>query len=294
MRLWPRRRQRPPVRGTLGHLSELRNRLIGSVIAVGIGLVVGLIIYDWLLEAVFLPPYCRVLETRDSPASILGDSCSLVITSPLEGFRTRVRVSAYLGVVLAMPVLLWNLWRFITPALDKREKRWAVPFVVTGVLLFASGASLAYFTFERALDFLISVSGDVVDPLLGPGAYLGLVTFMMLAFGIGFEFPIVLVFAQLAGLVTPRQLHRARRYAIVGIVAGAAIITPSGDPITLAALSVPLYVFYELSILVGYLMLRHRSDSGPLRLRRRRSQEPPNESSEEPSGESVSTAEPHP
>lgn len=263
--------------GFWDHIAELRNRLILSIVAIGIGFVVGLIVYDWLLETVFLPPYCRVLEARDAPASVLGDSCSLVITSPLEGFRTRIKVSAYLGVVLAMPVLLWHLWRFITPALDRREKRWAIPFVVAGFLLFSSGAVLAYLTFERALDFLISVSGDAVDPLLGPGAYLGLVTFMMLAFGIGFEFPIVLIFAQLAGIVEPRQLNRARRYAIVGIVAGAAIITPSGDPITLAALSVPLYVFYELSILVGYLILRRRSGAGPLRLGRRRSPQPQDE-----------------
>ena len=248
------------------HVGELRNRLIWSIVAIGLGMVVGLIVYDWLLREIFLPPYCNVLEAQE-----IDRPCSLVITAPLEGFRTRIKVSAYLGVVLAMPVLLWHLWRFITPALDRREKRWAIPFVIAGFVLFSGGAILAYFTFERALDFLISVSGDAVDPLLGPGAYLGLVTFMMLAFGIGFEFPIVLIFAQLAGIVEPRQLNRARRYAIVGIVAGAAIITPSGDPITLAALSVPLYVFYELSILVGYLVLRRRSGEPPLRRRFRRS-----------------------
>ena len=276
--------------GFWDHVSELRNRLILSVVAIGVGMAVGLFVYDWLLETVFLPPYCRVLEARDAPASVLGDSCSLIITSPLEGFRTRIKVSAYLGVVLAMPVLLWHLWRFITPALDRREKRWAVPFVIVGFGLFASGVVLAYFTFERALEFLISVSGDVVDPLLGPGAYLGLVTFMMLAFGIGFEFPILLVFAQLAEIVTPRQLNRARRYAIVGIVAGAAIITPSGDPFTLAALSVPLYVFYELSILVGFLILRRRGGAGPFRLRRRRSQDPQDEPGDEPQDEITSVA----
>ncbi len=254
--------------GFWDHVGELRNRLIWSVVAVGVGMVAGLIVYDWLLTEIFLPPYCNVLEAQE-----IDRPCSLVITTPLEGFRTRIKVSVYLGVVLAMPVLLWHLWRFITPALDRREKRWAVPFVIAGFLLFAAGALLAYFTFERALDFLIAVSGDAVDPLLGPGSYLGLVTFMMLAFGIGFEFPIVLVFLQMAGMVTPRQLNRARRYAIVGIVAGAAIITPSGDPVTLAALSVPLYVFYELSILVGLLIVRRRSGSVGWRLGRRRAQE---------------------
>ncbi len=249
------------------HVAELRNRLIWSIVAIGLGMVVGLIAYDWLLREVFLPPYCRVLEAQE-----IERPCSLVITSPLEGFRTRITVSMYLGVVLAMPALLWHLWRFITPALDRREKRWAIPFVVTGFVLFVAGAGLAFLTFERALDFLIAFSGDAVDPLLGPGSYLGLVTFMMLVFGIGFEFPIVLIFAQLIGVVTPRQLNRVRRYAIVGIVAGAAIITPSGDPLTLAALSVPLYVFYELSILIGHLVLRRRSGH-PRRRKTRQSSE---------------------
>ena len=254
--------------GFWDHVAELRNRLIWGVVAVGGGMVVGLFVYDWLLTEIFLPPYCNVLEAQE-----IDRPCSLVITAPLEGFRTRIKVSVYLGVVLAMPVLLWHLWRFITPALDRREKRWAVPFVIAGFLLFSVGALLAYFTFERALDFLISVSGDAVEPLLGPGSYLGLVTFMMLAFGIGFEFPIVLIFLQMAGMVTPRQLNRARRYAIVGIVAGAAIITPSGDPVSLAALSVPLYVFYELSILVGLVILRRRGGSAVWRFGRRRAQE---------------------
>ncbi|WP_428119583.1 twin-arginine translocase subunit TatC [Candidatus Poriferisodalis sp.] len=263
MRPFWRRRQRPPVMGFWDHVGELRTRLIWSVVAIAVGTIVGLIVYDWLLSEVFLPPYCRVLESQQ-----IDRPCTLVITSPLEGFRTRIKVSAYLGIVVAMPVLLWHLWRFITPALDRREKKWAVPFVLAAFLLFASGAALAYFTFERALEFLIAVSGDAVEPLLGPGSYLGLVTFMMIAFGIGFEFPIVLVFMQLAGIVTPRQLNRARRYAIVGIVAGAAIITPSGDPISLAALSVPLYIFYELSILVGHLLTRRRRGWQPRRLRR--------------------------
>ena len=94
--------------------------------------------------------------------------------------------------------------------------------------------------------------------MFSPGAYLGLITYMMMAFGIGFEFPILLVFLQIAGVVEPAQLQRLRRYAIVGIVTLAAIITPSGDPVSLAALSIPMYVFFELSILIGRLLTRQR------------------------------------
>ena len=239
--------------GFWDHVGELRYRLIWSLLAIVTGAIATFLVYDWLLTEFFLPPYCRAIETLE-----IDRPCTLIITAPLDGFRTRIMVSLYLGAGLATPVLAWHLWRFITPALSKREKRWAPPFIVAATLLFALGAAVAYLALERALEFLISVAGSEVDPLLTPGAYLGLITFMLLAFGLGFEFPVVLVFAQLVGVIKPRQLHRARRYAIVAIVAVAAIITPSGDPITLATLAVPMYVFYEMSIVVGHLLTRRR------------------------------------
>jgi sec-independent protein translocase protein TatC len=255
-----RRQTNPAPQSFWDHLVELRGRLIVSVVAIGIGAVAGLFLYDWLLDNFFLPPYCRVLESQ-----AIDRACTLVITEPLDGFKTRIRVSLYIGFVFAMPVLLWNLWRFITPALNKRERRYALPFVLSGVLLFACGAVLAYMTFERALDFLISFGGESVDPLFSPGAYLGLITYMMVAFGIGFEFPVLLIFLQIAGVVSPSRLSALRRFAIVGIVVVAAVITPSGDPVSLAALSIPMYIFFELSILVGrYLQRSRRSSTLPL------------------------------
>jgi sec-independent protein translocase protein TatC len=155
-------------------------------------------------------------------------------------------------------VLLWQLWRFVTPALYPKEKRYAIPFVFSAVLLFLLGAGLAYWSLERALSFLINISGDDVETLLRPAPYLSFVVFMMLAFGVGFEFPIVLIFLQLAGIIDYKQLAHVRRYALIGIVVLVAVITPSGDPITLAALSIPMYVFYELSIVVGWFLTRRR------------------------------------
>ncbi len=241
------------------HVAELRVRLIVSLLAIGLTSVLGLFLYNWLLDNIFLPPYCRVLDSQG-----IDRACTLVITEPLDGFKTRIRVAIYVGIVLSMPLLLWNLWRFVTPALDRREKRYAVPFVLSGVLLFSCGALVAYATFERALEFLISFGGDAVDPLFSPGAYLGLITYMMIAFGVGFEFPILLVFLQMAGVVTPRQLSRYRRYSIVGIVVVAAVITPSGDPVSLAALSLPMYIFFELSILVGLMLQRAKRRNAEL------------------------------
>lgn len=242
--------------GFWDHVAELRYRLVVSAVAVTACAVVGFVAYDWLITQVFLPPYCDAVADRAS--QLRGSECSLVIIGPLDGFRARLGVAFWVGLIAATPVIAYHLWRFITPGLKARERRWVAPFVTAATVLFAAGVLTAYVSLDRALDFLIGTSGSSVEALLTPGPYLSFVALMMAAFGLGFEFPVVLVFAQLAGVLSPRQLHRARRYAIVAIVALAALITPSGDPVTLALLSVPLYVFYEVSIVIGIVFTRRR------------------------------------
>ena len=231
------------------HLTELRSRLFKSLLAIGAGMTVAWFAYDLIFDFL-VNPLCDVLET---------DECRLIITDPLEGLTTRLRVCGYTGVGLAMPVLLWQLWRFVTPGLYPNERRWAIPFVVSALVLFAMGAGLAYWTMPKALDFLISIGGEDLEPFFTPQNYIRLITYMMLAFGIGFEFPILLVFLQLAGILPNERLRAWRRYAAVGIVVLVAIITPSGDPISLAALSVPMYLFYEISIVIGRISARRRA-----------------------------------
>jgi sec-independent protein translocase protein TatC len=229
------------------HLTELRSRLIKMVLAVAIGAVVVWIFYD------------AVLEFLKAPLDDADPNATLILTDPLQGITTRFKVSGYGGMALATPVLLWQIWRFITPGLYPRERRYAVPFVASGVALFILGASLAYWTLPRALAFLIDISGEDIEAFYTPDKYFQLITYMMLAFGIGFEFPIVLVFLQLAGVLTYQRLASWRRYAMIGIVVLVAVITPSGDPISLFALAVPMYLFYEISILIGWLITRRRA-----------------------------------
>ena len=233
----------------LEHLEELRRRLIRSVAAIAIGMVACWILYPQILD-LLLEPYCQI---RGSGTNAFGDGCELLVTDPLEPFGVRMMVAGYGGVALAMPVLLWHSWRFVAPGLHAGERRWAIPFVVVGVLLFATGSGLAYWSIPRALDFLIGIGGPDLVSVFSPSKYLGFVVKMMLAFGIGFQFPLVLVFLQLVGVVTPAGLRRTRRYAVVGIVALVAVLTPSGDPFTLLIMSVPMLVFYELAILLGLL-----------------------------------------
>ncbi len=255
-----RRRARPRVRAVddrmtlVEHLRELRSRVIKSVLAIALGAVVVFLFYK-TVQGWLTAPYQDYCERHPGQCLNNGD---FFITSPLEGFTVRMKVAGYGGLVLALPVVLWQLWRFITPGLHPHEKRYAIPFVASSILLFLAGAAIAFLTLPKALDFLIGISGDVT-PAFSPAKYISLVTIMMLAFGIGFLFPVVLVFAELVGVLTPQQLAGVRRYAIVGIVIIVAVATPSGDPYSLTALSVPMILFYEISILIGRLFQRRRA-----------------------------------
>ena len=235
------------------HLTELRDRLIKIVLAVVIGMVVAFALYDQIFDFL-LQPYL------DECTSSVSD-CKLLALDPLEGFGVRMKLATYGGIFLAMPVILWQLWRFITPGLYAHEKRYAVPFMVSALTLFLLGAGIAYYTLPQALSFLQQIGGDNIATAYAPGKYFKLISYMMLAFGVGFEFPIVLVFAQMLGAVNPDQLRRVRRYAWVGICVLVAVITPSGDPISMVALSGPMVVFYEISILIGRVLQRRKQAS---------------------------------
>jgi len=225
------------------HLAELRSRLIKSFAAIAVGTVVGWVLYPYVLE--FLrEPWCDLSNAED---------CRFLVTDPLETFSVRIRISAYLGVAFAMPVLLWQVWRFITPGLYPHEKRYALPFVLSALVLFVFGASLAYMTLNPALEFLIGLGGDNIEAQYTITKYTTLVTYMMLAFGIAFELPVLLVALQLLGVTSPRQLLGWWRPAIVIIAVMAAVITPSGDPITMMALVVPMFLLYFGAIALGAL-----------------------------------------
>lgn len=235
------------------HLAELRSRIIRAVLAVVIGMMGVLAFYEPVLR--FLrQPYDNVCQRRPD----LVSNCDFYSLGPLEGFNARLKISLYGGLILALPVVLWQIWRFVVPALHAKEKRYAIPFVLSSVLLFVIGGFFAYFTLDKGLEWLISWSGEDVQQAFQISKYVSFVGLMIAAFGIGFEFPVLLVFLQLVGVLKPRQLIEGWRVAILVIVVIAAVITPSGDPITLMLLAVPLILFYFISILIGYIGTRNR------------------------------------
>ena len=228
------------------HLGELRSRLVKAAFALAIGAAIGFALSNRALNFL-VDPYCEAQQ---------GEGCKLVVIDPLEGFGTRIKLALFIGVVIAAPVILWQVWRFVTPGLHKNEKRYAIPFIASSILLFLAGAVVAVLTFPKALDFLIAIGGPDLVPLFSPSKYLRLYMLVVVAFGISFEFPILLTFLQLAKILKSSQLRKWRRGAIVAIFVFAAVITPSQDPVTLLAMAGPMYLFYEVSILLGKLLKR--------------------------------------
>jgi sec-independent protein translocase protein TatC len=229
------------------HLGELRQRLMISIVAVVVAAT---------MVFVFAPSIIHWLIQFYNDSAPKGTPNKFIFTGPLDAFATRLKIATYGGIVLAMPVWLWELWRFITPGLNPKEKRYAVPFVLSSIALFALGGAVALLTLQPALQFLLKIGGADLQPLLTADKYISLVSLMILAFGLAFEFPVVLMFLLIAHILSTAQLRKWRRMAIVIIVAFAAVITPSQDPYSLFAMAIPMYIFYEVCIIIGRIMKR--------------------------------------
>jgi sec-independent protein translocase protein TatC len=229
------------------HLYELRNRLAKSFLAIGLGMVVvGLVVYqpvfDFLRE-----PYCRT--------SVAGHACNLYVRDIFSQFAVRLKVAGIGGTVLAAPVWLYQLGAFITPALHRKEKRYAAGFLAASLVLFGTGVLFAYLTMDKGLQFLLTVGGDGLVTLPDLQSYLSFVTLTLLAFGIAFEMPIFVLALVRLGVLSAEKLRRNRRIGYVAMLAFA-ILLPTVDPVSLTLEVAPLLVLYELSIWVAVVMER--------------------------------------
>jgi len=236
------------------HLTELRSRMVKSVVALAVATLLAFIFFAPIL-AFLKRPYC------DLPAHLRfsgAEDCQLYVTGILDQFLIRMRVSLMAGAVVSAPVWLWQLWQFVTPGLHQRERRWAVPFVATSILLFCAGGAFAYFTLANGLRFLLGVGGDGITSILTVDKYLSFVTLMLLAFGVSFEFPLLMIFLNIVGVTPTPKLRRWRRGMYFGLCVFAAIITPSQDPFTFLAMWLPLCASYEVVIVFGRIRDRAR------------------------------------
>lgn len=242
----------------LDHLKELRKRLIRAVLAVVVGAIL-IFTFQGPVLRFLIDPYCEF-----QLATTTVEQCSLITTGPLEAFSTVLTISGYGGLLLALPVVLYQLGRFVLPGLYPNEKRMLLPFVAVSFVLLGLGVVAAYYLLPRTLAVLQNFGDDSFTPLYRPNEYVGFFTKMVLAFGFAAEFPLILIFLQLVGVLKPDQLAANRRIAMVAVVVLAAVITPTGDPFNLAIVTVPMYLFYEIAIVIGRMLLRRRAAEPPV------------------------------
>ncbi|MDP9240268.1 MAG: twin-arginine translocase subunit TatC [Actinomycetota bacterium] len=246
-RLRVRRRARPADgRMTLvEHLYELRGRLFKAAVAVILASVLSYIYFKPIFGFI-IHPYCRLPQTKTGT----GHGCTLYAFSVLDQFNARLKVSLFVGGILAAPVWLYQLWKFITPGLHTKERKWAFVFVGIGSVLFAFGTILAYFALYTGLEFLLSIGGGSVTTLLDVSGYLRYITAMVLVFGLAFEFPLVLCMLNMVGVLPHARLAGWRRQAIFLGFLFAALATPGQDPFGMLALGGSLWLLYELTLLI--------------------------------------------
>ena len=234
----------------LDHLEELRWRIIWSLGALVVGVVIAFVlVYRFDLLTWMQGPILPFLHGH-----------KLVYTHPGDGFTILMQTSILVGVVIALPVVIWQVYAFLSPALHRHEKRVAIPVILGMVVLFVAGAALAwYFVLPMTLSFLFALGDKAFDQMITVSEYFGFVTSMVLAMGAVFELPIAILLLTAFGLVTPQFLAKFRRHALLGSYVVAAIITPGDLFITSIALMVPLYLLYELSIGLSYLVVRKKA-----------------------------------
>ena len=239
----------------LDHLEELRWRLIKSLGALAVGIVVAFVL---LLRV-------DVIGILQRPIAPLLEGQQLVFTHPGDPFGIVMKAAFAIGLIAALPVILYQAWAFLAPALYEHEKRVMIPVFTGAVALFAAGVALSYFVvLPYTLRFLLGFQSASLRPMITAGDYFGFAISMSLAFGAVFELPILVVALTALGIVTPHFLRRFRRHAIIICTVASAFIVPGADIMSLSAMAVPMYFLYEFSIILSVLVYRRREQQAAL------------------------------
>jgi sec-independent protein translocase protein TatC len=226
------------------HLEELRRVLLISAIAWAVATILAFVFHGAIFDFLLRPLTTVLGKTNNHITS------SAVFTSPTEGLTIPVKISAIAGLVGALPVILWQVWTFVAPGLRPVEKKFVGPFVASAFLLFVGGAAFAYFVMPIGLNFLATFLGNSAVYLPDINAYLSFLLLLIVAFGVTFELPVVVILLGVVGLVSSKLLRRKRKAIWVGIIAASLVVTPGADPYTPTALFIPLIVFFEVSVLI--------------------------------------------
>jgi len=244
------------------HLRELRSRLVKSGLAIAVGMVVGWIYYEQLFAWLSAPFLGAVEQARAE-----GRDVTLALTGVADPFVLQMQVAAVAGVVLASPIWLYQLWRFVTPGLHRHERRWALAFVAVATPLFLAGIALAYWVMPLGLQVLLGFTPENVENIVAVDRYLSFFIRTILVFGVGFLVPLLLVLLNFAGVLSGKRLLGWWRWIILVVIIFAAVATPTGDPINLMLLAGPILLLVAISVGIALLNDRRRA-------RRRRKTEP--------------------
>jgi sec-independent protein translocase protein TatC len=237
------------------HFLDLRNRLFKASLAVVGGFAVGLVIMRPVRD-LLARPYCKVLADLDR---LPEHGCSFTQLGPLDVFLLDLKIALGVGVFLAAPIWLYQLWAFIAPGLHRRERRWAYAFAAIAAPLFIGGAALAFFVLERALGFLLGLAGDDIVTQLEITRYVSFVVSMMLSAGLAFQFPLVVLMLNFTGIASARKLLGWWRVTVFIMFVLAALITPTPEPFTMAAIGLALSSLYFIAVGVAFLNDRRRA-----------------------------------
>ncbi len=224
----------------LDHLEELRSRLIWSLATLVVLSIAGF----------FVVTGFDVIGILKRPLEFVQPGQNLLFTNPTTPVVVTFKLSFVVGLILALPVLAWHAWRFFEPALYDNERRFVIPAIGLGFVLFLAGIAMAYFfVLPLGLKFLLGFQAESLSPIITVDEYLRFATRLILAFGMVFEMPVVLVLLSMLGIVTSAGLRKYQRHAIVGLAVASALLTPT-DPGTMLMLLAPMLLLYELSILL--------------------------------------------
>ena len=232
------------------HLEELKKRLIRSLIGIGIGFGACYYYKEWLFKIITKPLM-----------DVMPKNSHMIFTSLPEAFFTYLKISFFAALFLTAPFTLYQIWKFISPGLYPREKKYVAPFVLTSSLLFIGGVVFGYYlALPPAFGFFMEFSSDMLRPMFTMREYLSFALKLLLAFGVSFELPVFIFFMTKLGIVNSRMMSRQRRYAILIIFIAAAFLTPSPDAFTQIIMAVPLMILYELSIYVAKFAERKKKE----------------------------------
>ena len=226
------------------HLTELRTRIVWSLVPAGVGLLISLYFTTTVMR--FLSGHLKT---------------ELVFTTPTEAFWTYMKVAMIMGLFIAMPIILWNVWAFVAPGLHRHERKYAAPFVIIGSLLFIGGGAFAMLVVVPfAISFLVSFGQDQgLRPMITISSYIDFILKFTLAFGVVFEMPVVITLLSMLGVVTPQFLSKNRKYAILINFVIAAILTPTPDIVNQSLMAGPLIILYEVGIICSRVVARRKA-----------------------------------